>query len=408
MRTRRATQSLGPVLTGVALLTGLLGAAAGTGDLHFRGSMVAVTDVTITIRQDDGILINALLPDARGLTGKELAAKYQIGDLVEIAAHTLSPPAYDAIANKRRWLALDSLYYRGKPSQQALIATLQSRALLTPHNLLVRTADPSSPGVGAAGLAQEEGQAGGMPVPSDDARVKELREHILDYVAHMPNYTADEVATRFQYFFQGELLPPNPVPWHLLDRVEDQVTVDDGRESRDHVLLNGRQWQKPWVLLPGSHWNSAFAVELRETASNSCLTMLTPAGSVQQQGETLLIYSLSSPRDGCLGGYNSGYEGYFAPSTGRVFTRERDGSIARMELQVSGFPPEYPIRSIANAINWGSVTVEGQTYNMPVSAEQITALGDGRMSRVQLQFLHYRHFAASHVIHYGDASCCTP
>lgn len=375
--------------------------ALGTGNLQFAGSLVCVTQTSITIRQSDGILINALLPDAAGLTGK-------IGDMVEFIGHPLSPPVYDDLAQKARYLELDGIDFRGKPTAMVLLATLQSSAARRPTNLLQGPPAPLVPRNLAASVLAQEGDGADKSAPSaEELRLAQVRSHVLDYVEHFPNYIADEVATRSEYSSDG-LAIPDPVPWHLLDQVQDQVTVVDGAEVRDHVLLNGEPWTKPWAMLPGWHWNTAFALELEQAVSYGCPTELSPGGSVDSKGETLLVYALQSPPNGCLGGYNNGFEEFYAASRGHLFVRASDYAVASMDLQVTDFPARFPVASVAIQVHWDAVTVDGKAYDMPVTADLIAADQLGKLSRVQLQFLNYRHFAASHVIHYGDADCCLP
>jgi hypothetical protein len=103
--------------------------------VRFSGSLEAVTHHTLSIRLEDGRIVDARIPEDGELSAQSMFGKYRMGDLVEIKGLPMTPtdkafPFRDEETGLIRNLNLRQIRFARKPSPSELAVALGSRARL--------------------------------------------------------------------------------------------------------------------------------------------------------------------------------------------------------------------------------------------------------------------------------------
>lgn len=182
----------------------------------------------------------------------------------------------------------------------------------------------------------EEPPAGNPAVAeTSDANLDHARQVNLQYAANMPNFIADETATRYvRHRDAGD--------WVYEDTIESEVTFRAGREirqnMRQNMRRNGETWDRPFQALRGYRWYGGFGSELRALFSPRCPNMIEYKDRVAFGGKQLPEYTYHSPPDRCFGPFTVGYERHNAERTGNFLVEDTGGHFIQFDEDASGFP----------------------------------------------------------------------
>lgn len=129
------------ISVGGALLLAPQSGIPADNSVQFSGTLEAVTHHTLSIRLEDGRIVDARIPEDGELSAQSLFAKYRMGDLVEIKGQPVKPanrdfPFRDEETGVIRNLDLRQINLVRKPSPAELAVALGSRSRLIKQNLL--------------------------------------------------------------------------------------------------------------------------------------------------------------------------------------------------------------------------------------------------------------------------------
>ena len=346
---KRILWSLGIVLA----FQGLVRAA----DSVFTGNLVQVAPGSISIRLADGRVVDARLPKSGNLAAEALAKEYSLADQVEITAKTI-----DAFLDKQRdhyyFVELKKLRLLRSSSPEELTGVLNTLWWKRGDNLL-----------------QVPGKL--APKPSltlPDPRVERLREVNLGYVASLPNFVADERATR-------SLKLKDSSSWKLQDTVESEITLQSSGRSRQHVRINGKARNSQSHWLPGVNWGIGFGTELIDLFDPKCETTFDFKGPGDgPENKQLLLYSFHAPPDRCFGPSQIGA----IQSNG-----SKDGQIL---VDDAGHVVQF--KEGDTTLSWGYVRIGESSHLLPVAADYVFTFPDG-VWHIEVQFKNHKHFESS-------------
>lgn len=148
-------------------------------DLVLSGGMEELTQETLTVRLADGRRIAARLPKKGDLAAPAIASRYQVADQVQMTCKRSG-----AFVKDEDYLAWDlkQLQFLRAATPEELSSATTPRPWRDTDNLLK----------GAAVAAPT-----GRPVANTTATgLERARQVSLEYVSKLPNFVADEVATR--------------------------------------------------------------------------------------------------------------------------------------------------------------------------------------------------------------------
>lgn len=352
------------------------------------GSLERITQHVVTIRRSDGFVIDAQLADTAKWRPEVLAAKFKVADIVEIA-YQQTPPVFDQEAHILQRFALEKIKLLRSPSRDEFASAVASRAWREPGNLLQ---PPSAITAPAPQAARVDGAG-----PSELEALQRARDTNLKLLANLPNFTADETATRYTAISAS-------TPWELLDVIKSDITIKDRTEIREHIRQNG-------ILVPGGtrdllspgygwrgkirwNWGGSFSGRLRPVFDPRCPVTFRFERRLTARGVQLIEFDFESPADSCFAAWG-GAERYYAPRTGKILVEEATGDLIQLDDATIGFPTSSAWVRVEHETIWDRVKIGDAPHLLPVSASQVVYFSRGHLEAIKIQYANHRHFEAN-------------
>jgi hypothetical protein len=378
---------------GVASLLLMVCATEARSDVTFSGSLERVTSVSISIRLDDGRIIEAKDSGTRrDLVPGTLAERYGVGDRVEISCSAIKG-VFEPLLGRRLYLEVTRLKSLREGSPEERADALSCKAWRQSPNLLHPPPSASSvPGkiIPYPEMADRAPSSG--PAAEWSARLEQIRSHIVEFVSQMPNFVADELVTRYDSTADA----PN---WRPVDTIESQVTFKGTVVTRDRIEFNGKPWKLAYRELPGFKWTDGFGSQMSYLFDPTCPTTFEPGGSVEESGKPLSVVRYSSPPNGCEF-YWENYEQFYPPKAGQILLDASEANVIRLETKSDQFPRAFPIAAVEKQVSWDFVKIGDATHLLPISAEILVTLSTGERKLARHEYKNHRHFeAASRIIY---------
>jgi len=348
----------------------------------FSGELQRVTAESIAIRLTDGIIIEArLAPGKGGISPHTLGEQYAVGDQVQI---TCAPIPSDYYAPLGRSLVLEVKkfkFLREATPEERTKALISKEWRQSPNLLKASGTPPPAP----------------SPLPANAGpdwpdRLQRIRSHILQFIATLPNFVADESVERY-------VSTPAAPNWKQVDTIKSEITVKGKGVSRDHIVFNDSPWNKAYRQLPGFKWTDGFGSQLAFLFDENCPTAFEPEGQITEGNKTLSVIRYSSPPDGCEF-YWEEYQAFYPAKTGRILLDEREENVIRLETNSEGFPEAFPMSASQKQVSWDFVKIGDAVHLLPVSAEIKIVLSNGEMRLARNVYTNHRHFEAASNITY--------
>lgn len=366
----------------LAAASGLVPRVAVAGDLTFTGSLRFVTNTFLTVRLDDGRVIDARLPKTGPLAAPAIVGQYKLADQVRIACKRISGEL-DTSVDRYHLLELTQLHFLRPPTPEevarveASISWQNGEDLLKPSTVLPAKHDTPK-----------------RPEPDGFERVREVN---LARIQTMPNFVADELALRSRQA-KGSL------KWGSAERIESEVVFRGTNAARQHVRINGKPWNTPSAWLPGPNWGVGFGTELGPLFERDCENQFTSEGATELQGRQLIAYGFRTPVDGCFGPSTYGFVQYADAHTGRILADKTERSVIQMEIESDGGPADPGGRN-RSVLTWSEVKIGEASYLLP-AAEDWTwhSGGTGDTWHVTVQYRNHRHFESATSVRFQEES----
>jgi hypothetical protein len=345
-------------------------------DQVFSGSLQRVGRESMTVRLNDGTLVDAVLPNRSGLTAETLASRYNLGDQIQITCQQIRP-VWEEAATRSQDLELTKLRLLRPASPEELSKVLATRPWRGEPNLLARPASAV-----AADLRR------GMPPAAPDARLDHVREVNLSYVSNMPNFVADETAKRYtKRGASGQ--------WTYFDTVETEIAFQGSRAVRRNIRKDGRPWDGPFQELPGYLWYGGFGTEIEPVFDPLCPTAIEYEGPAEVRGKPLVAYRFDSPPDGCFVRFTFLHQRYNPARSGRVLVDDPGCNIVQLEEHASGFPAEFNLVQRTEQVSWDYVKIGDASHLLPVGADFVAQYSSGEWWHLDVRYANHRHFESS-------------
>lgn len=207
----------------------------------------------------------------------------------------------------------------------------------------------------------------------------------LDYAKALPNFVADETAQRYRQV-------PGEAELKSYDRIESEVSFQGTRESRQHVVKDGRDWNQPFPAIDGFYWNTGFAVAIGPIFEPRCPTDVEFAERTKVKDVAALVYTFKSPAFGCLGQFDTSFTRAQPPRKGRIVVDEQTGNTLELEETAYDFPQGFNITESYKRTVWGNVVINGATHLLPVASEFLVHFAGGYVWMVKVEYRNHRHF----------------
>jgi hypothetical protein len=378
----------------IATMAGLVLALAWPGilsgsPLQFSGSMVAVTQHTVWVRDARGLAVFAGLPDKGELSAGALIAKYKLGDQVRIRSVEVAlTKAHHAYQQELR-----SLTYLRAPTEAELAGALKSRARRDKENLLPLPADEAA-GVDTSPYPVPHPAAPPAASTPEAALLERAREVSKRYLADLPNFTVDSFQTNYYSEALGER------GWREVGELQSEISFQGSspvyRDSARTGVLAGDDNK----LVPRVFPQNGF---LRAVFDLGCDVTIKFAGRAVEAGTPVLVYHFASPDDGCswaVGGELD--EMFYASRVGSLFIGEADAVVRRLDLKAIGLPKWFATQADEHRGTWDFVRIGGERYLVPTSSDRVHwDATRSRLFRTSATYKNHRHFSVSSTVDFN-------
>jgi hypothetical protein len=351
----------------------------------FSGTLERLSTQSMTIRQPDGVSIDALLPRVAVQPAQAISAEFERGDHVVISCQTI-PPVFDREQRRNQTLELTALR-RLRPASPEELARMNNR--IAAANLL-----KSPEGVGQARPAAPPAFPDGLE-GADQIALEHARKVNLEYESKTVNFIADEIAKSYS---SRSVDPPR---WRYQYTMEFEVAAKAGAiQRRQHIRKDGKPWTE--ALLPDQIAYGGFEGGLMALFNPICKNTFTAAGRQDLDGRNLLRYRVTVPQGGCFA-LQAGYQTYRPAIEGTLFVDDPGGRLIRFEYEAINLPDEFFLSSWRWEASWGDVKIGAVSYLLPIAGDLLYSTGPralNDMTHVTVQYKNHRHFEASSNVTY--------
>lgn len=330
--------------------------------------------------------MDALLPGTGKWRPDILAAKFKLGDLVEMSYREIAP-IFDEQARFLQRFELEKIRLMRAPNGDELAAAVASRAWREPGNLL-----PVPAVTGETARRSETIVAG----PAETQVFERARDTNLKRLDNMPNFTADETATRYTAASASQR-------WELLDVIKSEITTQGFAESREHVRQNDnpvpggirdlRAFGAGWRGRIRWNWGGSYNGRLRSLFNPACPVTFRFVRRLAVRGMQLVEFDFDAPADSCFASWGGALR-YYAPLTGKMLVEEGTGELVQLNDVMVGFPSDFAWARVERETNWDRVKFDDAQHLLPVSASQVVHFSNGHVEVIQIQYANHHHFNA--------------
>ncbi len=375
-------------LTSIVPASMLLPIVAFAADLKFSGSLELLGRESVSIRLPDRIAVDARLPNTSSLSAAAITAKYRLGDHVEIACREINPILEEAVG-RLLFIELTKIRFVRTASPEELVRAFRLPTWREPLNLLL----PPDVRVPTAAVKMND-----PPVLTDaqieaHATLERAREVNLNYIAHLPNFVADETGKRYT----GEARFPD---WRYLDRIETEITV------KGNSMRTGRKFgamenhgSSPISFCQGSNGAAVSGPNCGRFSICAAPPRSNIRGPQERSGKRVLEYRFESPADGCFGPFTNENARYNPARKGRIFVEDfvgdRGGNVLQLEEEATDFPEQFEFSHRVETVSWDYVKIGDAPHLLPVAADFVVEYYSGSRVRVDVEYKNHRHFEST-------------
>ncbi|MFQ3583017.1 MAG: hypothetical protein SNJ49_14075 [Chloracidobacterium sp.] len=186
--------------------------------------------------------------------------------------------------------------------------------------------------------------------------------------------------------------------WQTRDLLETEVRVEGGRERVELLKINGRPTNRRFEELGGATSVGDFSGQLSAPFLPNTNTRFSEVKRERYRGRNCWVYDFLVPQA------SSGYTLTVKLSDGRpqriqvgyqgsMWVDEETKRIVRIEHVATDIPPGFPMSQVESAVDYDWVTILGQRYWLPLTAETIQVSDAYRQAfRNISEFRNYRKF----------------
>jgi hypothetical protein len=243
--------------------------------------------------------------------------------------------------------------------------------------------------------------SGSPPTPgapksmTDETLIKDAHEASATFTANLPAYLAQQVTTR--YFATGW-----PVAtWHTIDEITAELAYINGKEDYRDFRIGGQSIDRP--ERSGSWSTGEFGTTLEDVMSFGTDAAFKRRRDDTVAGRAAVVFDYKVTQEHSHWTMVAPDERTYRPAyEGAIWIDKDTRRVLRIEQRTSDFPRDFPVRSAEAILQYGFVKIDGKTYLLPASGENIGCMsGSGACTRNVIAFRNYRKFTADSTITFG-------
>jgi hypothetical protein len=221
-----------------------------------------------------------------------------------------------------------------------------------------------------------------------DPIINDAREASENFTADLPNFLVEQMTTRYQG-------TGKPINWHAIDVVTANVASVDGKEEYKNIKINGKPTNTP-IEKTGSWSNGEFTITLQDIMSRYTDAKFTKVADDRIAGRPAYVYDLKVEKSNSHWGIIAQDGRQYQPAyKGSIWVDKETRRVLRIEQQALSFPRDFPYDKAETVIEYGFVKIEGKTYLLPITSENLGCeTGTRNCSRNVISFRNYRKFSA--------------
>jgi hypothetical protein len=220
--------------------------------------------------------------------------------------------------------------------------------------------------------------------------IEQARELALATYDELPDFIATQIIRR-QIQRDGQ--------WETRDVLETKVSYEHKAGERIQLLaIDGRPTSRTYEDVGGATSVGGFSSQLGAPFAREAQTSFKPVAQEKYRGRDCFIYDFAVARE------NSGFR-LLASISGRrevsvivgykgsMWIDRETKRVLRVEHAAENVPADFPMSGAEMAVDYDWVTISGQKYWMPISAEDIQITNQFRQAfRNTIEFRDYRKF----------------
>ncbi len=240
-------------------------------------------------------------------------------------------------------------------------------------------------------------QSGNAPTDAEQQEMLDrLRQSATRYLRTLPNFVCNRVTEQFE---SGK----KPEHWKRGETLTARLIFNQGKEDIKVELVNGK-------AIPADRWvnrpletSGEFGNLLNEIIDSKSAAQISWSHWETISGRRLAVF------DYVIGPAHSNLkleaDGLYAmvPFRGSLYTDPATGDLWRITSAPFDMPPTLDTKSLVTKIDYGTITISGKTYVLPVSATVL--LDTGRRNTLnKISFTEYRKFETESKITFESSS----
>jgi hypothetical protein len=230
---------------------------------------------------------------------------------------------------------------------------------------------------------------------TDEALIKDAREVSATFSAGLPAYLAQQVTTR--YFATGW-----PVShWQTIDEITAELAYVGGKEDYRDFRIDGSPIDRPEQS--GSWSTGEFGTTLEDLLSFGTSADFKRRGDDTTAGRPAVVFDYKVAQEHSHWTMVAPDDRRYKPAyEGAIWIDKDTRRVLRIEQRTSDFPRDFPVRRAEAILQYGFVKIDGKTYLLPASGENIGCMtGSGACTRNAIAFRNYRKFSADSTVTFG-------
>lgn len=237
-----------------------------------------------------------------------------------------------------------------------------------------------------AAVVVREREAAPSTGPREDPVIAKAREAIGGLTADLPNYTVRQMTTR-------RYSNTYKVEWRVLDVVEADLIVEDGRERYRNVKINGKSAK--------TRPEDTGAWSVGEFSTTPIQVLGAGMADFRNRVETVINgrkawrYDYEVPQERSGWRVEIAGQSFNPAQRGRLWLDKETSRLLRLEMEGRQFPGEFPIDKAETTLEYDFVSIGARKYLLPVKSEVLSChRGKPDCSLNVLEFRNYRKFEA--------------
>jgi hypothetical protein len=230
----------------------------------------------------------------------------------------------------------------------------------------------------------------------DDPLIQKASDAALDFTETLPNYVAQEVASRYES-------TSSPPSWHAIDVVSADLVFENYKENYRNITINGKPTTKP--LEETGAWSTGeFGTLLIDLFSPATAAEFHYRRDGRAGGIDAKIYDFEVKRENSHWDIHFNSQSYTPAYVGSAWIDPKTARVLRIEIEAKGFPSQFPADHVESATDYQYVRLGGtQQYLLPVHAEILSCQrGTNNCSKNTIDFRNYHKYTGESSIQFGD------